>query len=109
MMIPLPAATARIRRELLDAETKVDEALVAAAKLMQSLVLARQNPELAANTGQKALIRLVRAQQSIVNGSSDMFRVHDEVGNLAREMAIVDEPGITRGSGLTDDDLLEVA
>ena len=60
MSMPLPAATARIARQLRDAETKTDAALLAAAELMTTLIHARSNPAIAVHTGQRALHRLAR-------------------------------------------------
>jgi hypothetical protein len=102
MSMPLPAATARIARQLRDAETKADAALLAATELMATLIQARSNPAVAVHTGQRALHRLVRAQQSIIEGSSDIFRVHDEMSTIGREMCLLDEDGSTPKSGLLE-------
>ena len=107
MSIPLPAATARIARQLRDAETKTDAALLAATELMTTLIQARSNPAVAVHTGQRALHRLVRAQQSIIQGSSDIFRVHDEMSAIGREMCLLDESGSTPSSGLLEAEQLE--
>ncbi len=109
MTLTTATAAVRIARELRETEAKFDEALLASSKLMATMILARQIPEVEVNTGQKALIRLVRAQQHIVDGTSNMFRVHDEMLVVNREMAIFDEDGTTRGSGLTDQDVARVA
>lgn len=107
MSIPLPAATARIARQLRDAETKTDAALLATTELMATLIQARSNPAVAVHTGQRALYRLVHAQRSIIEGSSDIFRVHDELSTIGREMCLLDESGSTPPSGLLEPDTLE--
>ena len=104
MTMPISASAARIARDVRTAEEKFDEVLLASAKLMETLVTARQHPGVQVHAGQKALIRLVRAQQNIVDGSSDMFRVHDELAELGRVMGIMDERDLTEGSGLKDAD-----
>lgn len=100
MHIPISAATARIRAQLSNAERKADEALIATSELMLTMLHARANPEVPVHTGQVALVRLMNAQKALLEGSSEIFRCHDAVGNVARELLILDEPGLTTGSGL---------
>ncbi len=95
MTMPLPAATARIARQLHDAEKTADAALLASSELMTSLILARSNPAVIVHTGQQALMRLVRAQQSIIDGTNDLFRVHAEVSSIGKELNLLDEEGST--------------
>lgn len=104
MHIPVPAAAARIRNQLAEAERLQDEALVAYAELMATMVRARANPDLPVHTGQKAIIRLASAIQSQVQSGTEIFRVHDVVSTIGREIGVLDEPGLTTGSELTDQD-----
>jgi hypothetical protein len=94
------AATARIARQLKEAEQKADHALLALAELMVTLVQARGEADIAPHTGQTALVRLVHAQRSIIEGSSDLFRVHDGMAKLGRELGVLDERKSTPPSGL---------
>ena len=91
MSLTPSSAFARISRQLRDAELKTDAALLAAADLMSSLVQARALADVAPHKGQQALIRLVRAQQSIIEGSNDIFRVHDVMSGIGQEMGLFDE------------------
>lgn len=100
MSLTLASATARIARQLKDAESRTDEALIAMSELMSSLVRARASTDVVPHTGQTALIRLAQAQRSIIEGSNDLFRVHDVMANIGREMGVLDEPGTTPPSGL---------
>jgi hypothetical protein len=109
MTMPLQISANRIARELRDTEAKFDAALLASARLMQELIAARQHPDVDVHTGQKALIRLVRAQSALVNGSSDIFRVHDEMVGVNREIGILPEEELTTGSGLTAIDVVKAA
>jgi hypothetical protein len=84
-----------VRNELRKTEAAFDEALIQSSRLMQRVVQARQNPALNPNAGQSAIIRLSRAQQQVIDGSSDVFRVHAELSKVARELGIRDEPGTT--------------
>jgi hypothetical protein len=109
MSLPMHTAAVRIRRELRDAEAKSDAALLAKARLLETMLLARQSADVEINTGQRAIIRLSHAIQSQVNVATDLFRVHDEMVKIGRETGIADEDGATRTSGLDDRDLLKVA
>jgi hypothetical protein len=108
MSLTIETTAIRIRRELREAEAKADAALKANAQLMQSMLSGRQLEEVEVNIGQRALIRLVRAMQSQVNASSDLFRVHDEMVRVGKELAAIPDEG-TPPSGLTSEDLLKVA
>ncbi len=88
-------ASVRIARELKNAEAKADEAILAAASLMRTLVEARAASDVVGHTGQEALIRLARAQTALIDGSTDIFRVHDHMSKIGREMGIMDEEGST--------------
>ena len=69
--------------------------LISLNELMVSMLRARANPEVTVHTGQRALVRLMAAQQAILEGSNNIFRCHDEMATIARELAILDEPGLT--------------
>ena len=91
MSLTPSSAFARISRQLRDAELKTDAALLAAADLMSSLLRARAVADVAPHKGQHALIRLARAHQSIIEGSSDIFRVHDVMAGIGTELGLFDE------------------
>ncbi|MGE3690542.1 MAG: hypothetical protein AB7F98_04095 [Novosphingobium sp.] len=108
MTLNTSAATARIARQLSTAERATDAAILAAAELMSTLLTARANPEVVVHTGQKAILRLHRAQGALIQGSSDIFRVHDEMSTIGREMGIQEE--YTQASGLSEmDDVAQAA
>lgn len=95
MTLTTTAATARIRRQLADAEAKVDQAMVATSELMASLISARAAADVPPHTGQAALLKLAGAQRSLLEGSSNIFRVHDAVSAIGVEYGILDEAGST--------------
>jgi hypothetical protein len=107
-MLDRNSATARIARQLKEAEVKVEEALLASSELFSTLIRARANAD-SPHVGQSALIRLVQAQRSILDGSSDLFRVHDVMSSIGREMGVLDEPNSTPPSGLLESDLTKTA
>jgi len=103
------AATARIARQLKDAEQKADEALLALSELMTTLLHARASTDVVPHTGQAALMRLAQAQRSIIDGGSDLFRVHDVMSSIGRELGVLDEPNSTPLSGLLDQGAMTIA
>nr|WP_240511177.1 hypothetical protein [Novosphingobium panipatense] len=93
MSITISAATARIARQLPEAELSLDSALLASARLMESMLLARQADGVATFTGQTALMRLAKTQRTLLESQNDMIRVHQELLGIGRDIkAIVDEP-----------------
>lgn len=98
-MLNSAAATALIARQLSEAEGKADEALLALSNLMSTLIRARAIADVP-HTGQAALVRLVQAQRSIIDGSSDLFRVHDVMSSIGRELGVLDHPNSTPRLGL---------
>ena len=102
MSLDSSLATARIARQLKQAECKTDEALLALSELMSTLVRARSSTDVVPHTGQGALIRLAQAQRSIIDGGSDLFRVHDAMSSIGRELGVLDEPNSTPKFGLVE-------
>lgn len=93
MSITISSATARIARQLPEAEVSLDSALLASARLMESMLLARQADGIATFTGQTALMRLAKTQRSLLETQNDMIRVHHELLGIGRDIkAIADEP-----------------
>ena len=84
-------AEAQIGRELPETELSVDQALVSVSELMATLVQARINTGVPAATGQLAIRRLAKAQSALVDASTDVLRVHDELKKVGREHANWDE------------------
>jgi hypothetical protein len=84
-------AALRISRQLKTAESQVDQTLLEYSKLMTELVSARQVDGVDAHAGQEVLIRLARAQVSIIDSSSDLFRAHDAAYKIGREMGLLEE------------------
>jgi hypothetical protein len=94
MTMTVATAAARIGREIPEAECSLDDALLASARLMQSMILARRADGVEAHAGQSTLMRLMKSQQSIVAAANDMFRVHRELLTLGHEVkAMSDENG----------------
>ncbi|MCP5396284.1 MAG: hypothetical protein H6918_06070 [Sphingomonadaceae bacterium] len=93
-----------IRHQIRATETLMDEAMLASVELMKRMITARQNPDVCVHEGQKAVMQLMVAQQHIVQGTTDLFRVHDELTSTARTVGILDEPNSTPSTGFTEAD-----
>ena len=90
----MPAMTQRLQRDVPNAEATVDEAIIALSSLMTSMITARATArrEIGANagTGQQTILRLAKAQMSLVGVSNDVLRVHGELADIGREMGSYD-------------------
>jgi len=84
-----------LKDKMREAEDRSDSLLEGTADLMKAMVKARRSADVPPHTGQTAIMRLVRAQQSIVAGANDLFRVHDELSTIGVELAIMDEGDAT--------------
>lgn len=87
----------KIRKGLRQTEGALDEALLESADLMQAMLRARQNPDVTPHTGQRSIIRLVRAMQRQVEATTDIFRVHDEMSEIGIAYGVLDRDGSTPG------------
>lgn len=94
MSITIAAATARIARQLPEAELSLDSALLASARLMESMILARGAEGIQVYAGQTALMRLAKAQRTLIESQNDMIRIHHELRGIGRDVnAIGDDDG----------------
>ncbi len=102
MTTQIRADALNIRKLMREAEALSDEAMLACAKLKQAMILARQNPDIPLDAGQRAIMRLNQAEQQALSMSTSLLRVHDELSKVARERAGPDEdiPTIIEPSAL---------
>lgn len=73
-----------LKKLIREAEALADESIIAMARLKQAMLAARQNPEIAVHTGQRALMRLTEAESQAMAMSTNLLRVHDELSKVAR-------------------------
>lgn len=85
-MTPAVAAT-RLAAHIQPAEATVDDAMIAVAHLMATMIEARRQTGAASHTGQHAVMRLAKAQVTLVGVSSDVLRVHRDLIDIHREVA----------------------
>jgi hypothetical protein len=103
MTMNVDIAAARIVREVPATEATLDDALISVSSLIKTLVQARRDTGVAASTGQASIVRLARAQLSLVGVSNDVLRVHKELAKLGEVHAGMDLHEDCKG-GLTEMD-----
>jgi hypothetical protein len=74
-----------LRKFIREAEAVSDEAMMACSKLKQMMLVARKNPEAGVDAGQRAMMRLMQAEQQALAMSTSLLRVHEELNKVARE------------------------
>ena len=90
-----------IQDQLRLTKSSADEVLFNSFELGKRMLTARMNPDVPAHLGQAAIIRLTAAQRSMVESATNLFRVHDELSDLAVETGVMDKPGTTPPSGFS--------
>lgn len=83
--MPLAVAQLRIARDLHQAEAALHEALVRQAKLLATMVGAREETGVAPFLGHEALMRLVKTQQTTLDAVGELARVHGRLSTIAAE------------------------
>ena len=92
-----------LKKLIREAEALADESMIAFARLKQAMLAARQNPEVEVTVGQRALMRLNRAEGQAMAMSTNLLRVHDELSQIARERMGKDEvPTEVPSAAITD-------
>jgi hypothetical protein len=81
MNMSKPVAQMRITNDLRDAEAALDNALLQQSKLLATMINARRETGSAPAMGHEAMLRLVKAQQTILSAGGELARVH---GNLQK-------------------------
>lgn len=105
MTMTRPVATQRIVRELGEAEFALNDALLKQAALFTTMVSARLDVNAGHFTGQDALMRLTKSQQSLLTAGNDLARVHGRLRDVDRELGGVgqDCPDDWRAWGVTQE------
>jgi len=90
-----------IRTGLRQTEGALDEALMETTTLMQAMLRARQNPDIAPHAGHKSIIRLTQAMHQQVQAATNLFRVHDEMSEIGVAYGVLDHERSTPLSGFS--------
>lgn len=101
-MLTIHTTAMRLRRDLTAAEKAADELLLSLASIQATIVSARIETDVPMNMGQDAIIRLHRSMGQAVGAQTDLFRVHECLANIGREVMIGDEPYCPPSVGLDD-------
>ena len=80
-------AAARLQQDVPHAETCIDEALIAVSALMTSIVSARRDVDVPKSTGQATILRVAKAQMSLIDASGNVLRAHSDLVRIGREKA----------------------
>jgi hypothetical protein len=91
-------------RQIPEAELSIDAALLASARLMETMLLARSADGIQSCTGQEALMRLAKAQRTLIESQNDMIRVHHELRSIGRDVRAIsdDDDSCPSPAGLLD-------
>lgn len=82
---------ARLKHQVPSTENRIDDAMIAVASLMASVVTARRDTkDVPAAKGHATIRRLARMQTALVGVSGDALRVHSELVDIGREAAGLD-------------------
>ena len=98
-----------IRAAIREAEALGDELMSSLASLKLKMLAARSHPEIVPHEGQKAILLLQRAEQKTVAAANDLFRVHDELSDIATKMDFEHPTPQTGSLELEDTPIAEVA
>ena len=104
-MLDINSATARLGREIVDAENAIGDALVATTALLHSAVLAQHSVKGAPTAKAHAnLIRMSKMAATLIEVQSNARRTHGGLVEIGREMGAMEEPtcpdaGFTSASG----------
>lgn len=91
MSSTIDLAAVRLQRQVPEAETRIDDALIAVSSLMTSIVSARRDTQgVPVTKGHATIQRLAKVQVALVDASGDVFRVHGDLAYIARETAGLD-------------------
>lgn len=78
-------AVAQITKVLVSSEVEIDLALSNSANLLATLAQARIETDAPFATGQVAIMRLVKALESLTSARADMARVHADLRKVGEE------------------------
>ena len=82
---------ARLQHQVPAAEIRIDDAMIAIASLMASVVTARRDTAgVPPVRGHATIRRLARMQTALVEVSGDALRVHGDLADIARETGGLD-------------------
>ena len=91
-MLNRTAATARLTREIQEAESKIADALVSSTALMHSCALAARDNDASTSAVHAALTRSQKTIAALVDARAEVIRTHGVLRTIFREVAGPEEP-----------------
>ena len=91
MAMTVPVAQLRIARDIRGAEDALNEALRRYSSIISTVASARIESEVGAFAAQEALLRLTKSQQSLLEATGNLARVHSAMLDVQRELGVGDE------------------
>ncbi len=86
MTMNVKVAQVRLAREVREAESALNDALLKQSNLFTTMLTARRDTGVGCFTGQDALMRLAHSQQSLITAGGDLARVHGKLSNIGSEV-----------------------
>ena len=93
MALTLPAASARLTRNILDSETLIAQALAQVSETVATLSRAQVEVENAPKVEcQNALLRLQKSSAKLIEAQAEMLRAHGQLRAIGQAMMGPEEP-----------------
>lgn len=112
MSFTVHTAAARLSRQVPDAETAVDDAMLKIVEVIATSIGARRDTGVRETSGHAAIVRLHKALGSMIIVQSDLLRAHGLMLSVAKETGITEHTSCPdKPSGLNDSqmELLKIA
>jgi hypothetical protein len=90
MTMTISAATARLARQLPEAEHDIDQALMALTTLLNSMVAARSAEGVAPGTGEMAIQHVGKAIEGLISASGEVAKAHGRLRKIHQETGLAD-------------------
>lgn len=110
MSFTIHTATARLSRQVPEAEEAIDQAILKLTDIMSTSVAARRDTGVREAVGQAALTRLHKAMGGMIAVQADLLRAHAQMAKLGYVTGTMDEPSCPDGPSATiqhQDELLK--
>ena len=91
MTMTVPVAQLRIARDIRQAEALLNEALLRYSSIFSTVATARLDTDVGAFAAQEALLRLAKSQQSLLDATGNLARVHGSLLDVQRELGVGDD------------------
>ncbi|WP_206240895.1 hypothetical protein [Novosphingobium terrae] len=98
MTMTISAATARLARQLPQAEQDIDQALMALTTLLNSMVAARSAEGVAPGTGEMAIQHVGKAIEGLISASGEVAKAHGRLRKIHQETGLADIGDCPSGS-----------